>query len=60
MMMRRLKDRRKYCLKYRYLKRRIKKLERKSGVLMHISSLPGEYSCGAFNESAKKFVDFIK
>ena len=27
---------------------------------MHISSLPGEYSCGAFNESAKKFVDFIK
>ena len=35
-------------------------MERKSGVLMHISSLPGEYSCGAFNESAKKFVDFIK
>lgn len=35
-------------------------MERKSGVLMHISSLPGEYSCGAFGYSAKRFIDFIK
>lgn len=35
-------------------------MERKSGVLMHISSLPGKYSCGSFGESAKKFIDFLK
>lgn len=34
-------------------------MERKSGVLMHISSLFGEYSCGAFGQEAKEFVDFL-
>ncbi len=35
-------------------------MERKSGVLLHISSLPGEYSSGSFGLSAFKFVDFLK
>ncbi len=34
-------------------------MKRKSGVLMHISSLPGDYSCGSFGKSAKEFVDFL-
>ena len=34
-------------------------MKRKSGVLMHISSLWGEYSCGSFGEEAKRFVDFL-
>lgn len=34
-------------------------MERKSGVLMHISSLWGEYSTGSFGKSAKEFVDFL-
>ncbi len=34
-------------------------MERKSGVLMHISSLFGEYSTGSFGKSAKYFVDFL-
>ncbi len=34
-------------------------MKRKSGVLMHISSLPGKYSCGSFGKSAKKFIDFL-
>lgn len=34
-------------------------MERKSGVLMHISSLPGKYSIGSFGEEAKRFVDFL-
>ncbi len=34
-------------------------MDRKSGVLMHISSLWGEYSCGSFGEEAKAFVDFL-
>ncbi len=33
---------------------------RKSGVLMHISSLPGKYSSGSFGEGAKEFIDFLK
>ncbi len=32
---------------------------RKSGVLLHISSLPGEYGCGSFGEEARRFVDFL-
>ena len=36
------------------------KMKRKSGVLMHISSLPGEYSCGSFGKEAKEFVDFLE
>ena len=34
-------------------------MERKSGVLMHISSLWGEYSCGSFGRAAGEFVDFL-
>ena len=34
-------------------------MERKSGVLMHISSLYGDYSIGSFGKSAKEFVDFL-
>ena len=34
-------------------------MERKSGVLMHISSLYGEYGCGAFGDEAKHFIDFL-
>ena len=32
---------------------------RASGVLMHISSLPGDYSTGAFGKEAKDFIDFL-
>ncbi len=32
---------------------------RKSGVLMHVSSLWGDYSCGSFGKEAKEFVDFL-
>ena len=35
-------------------------MDRKSGVLMHISSLPGDYGIGSFGEEAKQFVDFLK
>lgn len=35
-------------------------MERKSGVLMHISSLYGEYSIGSFGKEAKEFVDFLE
>lgn len=31
--------------------------KRRSGVLMHVSSLPGEYSVGSFGETARLFVD---
>lgn len=34
-------------------------MKRASGILMHISSLPGEYSTGAFGKEAKEFVDFL-
>ena len=34
-------------------------MERKSGVLLHISSLWGDYSCGGFGKSAKEFIDFL-
>lgn len=33
--------------------------KRTSGVLMHISSLPGEYSIGSFGKEARAFVDFL-
>ena len=32
---------------------------RTSGVLMHISSLPGEFSVGSFGKEAKDYVDFL-
>ena len=31
-------------------------MERGSGVLMHISSLYGDYSTGAFSDEAKEFL----
>ena len=34
-------------------------MKRASGVLMHISSLFGEYSTGSFGKSAKYFIDFL-
>jgi 4-alpha-glucanotransferase len=32
---------------------------RASGILMHISSLPGKYGIGDFGKEAYKFVDFL-
>ena len=32
---------------------------RKSGILMHISTLPGEYGCGSFGISAYRFIDLL-
>ena len=34
-------------------------MKRTTGILMHISSLPGEYSIGSFGKEAKEFVDFL-
>lgn len=34
-------------------------MNRASGVLMHVSSLWGDYSCGSFGGEAKEFVDFL-
>lgn len=34
-------------------------MKRGSGVLLHISSLPGEYGEGSFGAEAKEFVDFL-
>ncbi|MCQ2481834.1 MAG: 4-alpha-glucanotransferase [Clostridia bacterium] len=35
-------------------------MKRQSGILMHISSLYGDYSIGSFGKNAMDFVDFIK
>ena len=35
-------------------------MNRKCGILMHISSLPGNYSCGSFGKNALRFIDFLK
>ena len=35
------------------------KRKRSSGILMHISSLPGEYGIGDFGKEAYSFVDFL-
>ena len=35
-------------------------MERKSGVLLHISSLYSDYSCGNFGQAAFDFIDFLK
>lgn len=35
-------------------------MSRKSGILMHISSLYGNYSCGSFGKSAFEFIDFLE
>ena len=34
-------------------------MKRTAGVLMHVSSLWGEYSCGSFGNAAKEFIDFL-
>ena len=34
--------------------------KRRSGVLLHISSLHGEYSIGSFGKAAFEFVDFLQ
>lgn len=34
--------------------------DRSSGILMHISSLPGEYGIGDFGKGAYEFVDFLE
>ena len=34
-------------------------MRRKSGVLMHVSSLYGDYSIGGFGRAAKEFIDFL-
>lgn len=41
------------------IRKEVLNLNRKSGVLMHVSSLPGEYGCGAFGKDALRFVDFL-
>ena len=33
---------------------------RKSGILMHITSLPNKYGWGKFSKEAFEFVDFLK
>ena len=35
-------------------------MARESGILFHITSLPGAYGCGSFGKEAKAFVDFLK
>ncbi|WP_336624140.1 4-alpha-glucanotransferase, partial [Clostridium sp.] len=35
-------------------------MERSSGILMHISSLPGKYGIGTFGKQAFSFIDFLK
>ena len=37
----------------------IKEFERSSGVLMHISSLPGDFGIGVLGKDARHFVDFL-
>ena len=32
---------------------------RSSGILMHITTLPGEYSCGSFGKEAYEFIDLL-
>ena len=34
-------------------------LKRASGVLLHVSSLPGDYSGGAFGKEARQFADLL-
>ncbi|MBQ1371473.1 MAG: 4-alpha-glucanotransferase [Oscillospiraceae bacterium] len=35
-------------------------MERESGILLHISSLPGAYGIGTLGQAAYRFVDFLK
>ncbi len=34
-------------------------MKRQCGVLMHISTLHGDFSCGSFGKEAKQFIDFL-
>ena len=34
-------------------------MKRQSGVLLHISSLPGDYGCGSFGDDARRFIDLL-
>ena len=34
-------------------------MKRTSGVLMHVSSLPGQYSSGSFGKEAYEWIDFL-
>ena len=34
-------------------------MSRKSGILLHVTSLPSKYGIGNFGEEAYKFVDFL-
>ena len=38
----------------------MEKIDRKSGVLLHITSLPNEFGWGCFSASAFRFIDFLK
>ncbi len=38
----------------------MKNMERKAGILMHITSLPGKYDIGDLGPEAYKFADFLK
>ena len=33
---------------------------RESGILLHLTSLPGPYGVGTMGENAYKFIDFLK
>ncbi len=35
-------------------------MNRESGILLHITSLPNRYGCGSFGQEARDFVDFLK
>ncbi len=35
-------------------------MKRRSGILLHITSLPGDFGIGSMGENAYKFVDFLK
>lgn len=35
-------------------------MKRASGVLLHVSSLWGNYSCGSFGEACREWIDFLK
>ena len=34
-------------------------MKRESGILLHVSSLPGDYNCGSFGKEAIEFIDFL-
>ena len=35
-------------------------MQRGSGMLLHVSSLPGEFGCGTFGKEARETVDLMK